>query len=84
MQIQDLIHKGFKDMLILNRYAGQSITIYLEDGREIDIKVLDIIGKNNKFAKIGIDAAKSIKIIRDELITQEMQDDISVLSVLSG
>ena len=67
-------------MLILNRGAGQSFVLFLEDGREIDINILDIIGKNNKFAKIGIDAPKSIKIARDELIRQAMLIDTSDLS----
>jgi carbon storage regulator CsrA len=60
-------------MLILHRYAGQSFVLYLEDGREINITILDIIGKNNKFSRVGIDAPRTIKIIRDELIRQEIQ-----------
>lgn len=55
-------------MLILNRYSGQSFTLYLEDGRVVNIVVLDIIGRNNKFSRIGIEAPRDIKIIRDELI----------------
>lgn len=47
-------------MLVLNRKAGQSLTI---DGN-IKIKILSDFG----VVRLGIEAPKHIKIIRDELL----------------
>lgn len=54
-------------MLILKRKAGESITI---DGN-IKVKILNEFGT----VRLGIDAPKNIKIIRDEL-TNENKNNI--------
>lgn len=50
-------------MLVLNRKVGESITI---DG-QIKIKILADFG----VVRVGIDAPKHMRIIRDELIGKE-------------
>jgi len=49
-------------MLVLNRKVGESFTI----NGEIKIKILNDFG----IVRVGIDAPKHIKIIRDELINK--------------
>lgn len=49
-------------MLILTRFAGQSIII---DGEKIEIVVLGIKGNQ---VRIGINAPKDISIYREELL----------------
>ncbi len=53
-------------MLILQRYAGQSISI----GKDIQITVL---GQFRGAARIGIVAPPEIKIVRDEIKAKEME-----------
>ncbi len=47
-------------MLILTRHINESIMI----GDDIEIKILDIIGRQ---AKIGIDAPREIEVHREEV-----------------
>jgi carbon storage regulator CsrA len=55
-------------MLVLTRKIGQTIIITLEDGREMELVVLDLSGfDDRKTATIGIEAAKTIKIMRKEV-----------------
>lgn len=55
-------------MLVLTRFIGQSFDIFLEDGTEICIKVLDNQASPfGRFSKIGIEAPKTINIVRTEL-----------------
>ena len=59
-------------MLILTRRPGQNIKLRLEDGREITISLLGINnGEWNRLAKIGIDAPKTINIVREELLAYD-------------
>jgi carbon storage regulator len=60
-------------MLILSRNFGQTIKI----GDDIDIKI--IRGKYNE-ARIGINAPKEIKVLREELINKDI-DEPSIKSV---
>jgi carbon storage regulator CsrA len=52
-------------MLILTRRQGESICIRLEDGRDIMIRYLR--RNSNKCITLGIEAEKSINIVRSEL-----------------
>ena len=55
-------------MLVLTRKIGQTIIITLEDGREIELVVLDLSGfDDRKTATIVKEAAKTIKIMRKEV-----------------
>lgn len=59
-------------MLVLTRYIGESITLILEDGQTIKINLLNIkLSRSYPAALIGIDADRSIKILRDELLDNE-------------
>lgn len=59
-------------MLVLSRKAGQSIII----GEDIEISILEV-GEGN--IKIGINAPKSVKIVRKELIAEIKQENIESL-----
>lgn len=50
-------------MLILTRKVGQSFCI----GDDIRITITEISGDKVKMAKIGIEAPKSLRVLRDEL-----------------
>ena len=52
-------------MLILQRRAGQAIQI----GDDIQIVVLEVSGES---VRLGIDAPRSIRVLRDELL-EELQ-----------
>ncbi|ECK2939692.1 TPA: carbon storage regulator CsrA [Campylobacter coli] len=56
-------------MLILSRKENESIVI----GEGIEIKIVQI-GKG--YAKIGIDAPKSLMILRKELLTQIKDENL--------
>ena len=56
-------------MLILSRKEGQSLQI----GDEIEIKIVQT-GKG--YAKIGIEAPRSLLILRKELITQIKDENL--------
>lgn len=59
-------------MLILTRFIGQSFNIYLEDGSYIEIKVLDNQATPvGRFSRIGIEAPKSLNIVRTELLRRK-------------
>lgn len=51
-------------MLVLSREVGTSITLRLEDGRTIEIKLVGI--KENR-ARVGITAPATINIVRSEI-----------------
>jgi carbon storage regulator len=61
-------------MLILTRKAGESIKI----GDDVTIEVLSMSGSN---VKIGIDAPKSINILRKELYDMIKDENISASAV---
>lgn len=55
-------------MLILTRKSGESFSLYLEDGRTITIKMLEVYQHYNKpIAKIGIEAPRTICVLREEI-----------------
>lgn len=59
-------------MLILGRYAGQSLIIRTPEGRQINIATLGICTKkDNSFVKIGIEAPDDYTIIREELLLRD-------------
>ena len=58
-------------MLVLARREGESIKI----GDNVVIKVTRIAGNQ---VKIGIDAPKSVNIMREELIKKLIAEDVSV------
>lgn len=51
-------------MLVLSREIGTSITLRLEDGRTIEIKLLSI---KEKRARVGITAPATVNIVRSEI-----------------
>ena len=61
-------------MLILTRKAGESIKI----GDDVTIEVLSMSGSN---VKIGIDAPKTINILRKELYDMIKDENISASAV---
>lgn len=54
-------------MLALTRKSGEAIVLILEDGRHVTFRV----EQKGKAIKVGIDAAKTIQIKRQELIERE-------------
>jgi sRNA-binding carbon storage regulator CsrA len=65
-------------MLALTRKIGQMIIITLEDGREIELILLELKVRNGqKEATIGIEADKSIKIMRREIVDRKPTKPIS-------
>lgn len=57
-------------MLILSRKPGESILI----GEGIEIKILEI---DSNQVKIGINAPKSIKVIRSEILQHANQENLA-------
>lgn len=55
-------------MLVLSREVGESITLFLEDGRRVELKLLAIKHKRAAEASIGIEAPRGITILRNELL----------------
>lgn len=66
-------------MLSLTRRPNESITLYTSDG-VIEIQLSDIRGNQ---ARIGIDAPKSIKIVRSEIDTPQPQNSFTLMGLLS-
>ncbi len=59
-------------MLYLTRKKGETIYAFLEDGRNIEINIMEIGNfYDNSAVKIGINAPRDIKLIRQELLTSE-------------
>ena len=62
-------------MLVLSRLLGESIYLFLEDGRRVDIKLLNFTTKYGvPESIIGIEAPKSILIMREEVFKRAMED----------
>jgi carbon storage regulator len=59
-------------MLVLTRKKGEALII----GEDIEIKILDIAGDK---VSIGIEAPKSVRVIREELISQTIEYNIESL-----
>lgn len=51
-------------MLVLSRQRDEAILIVLEDGREIEVEVVDIRGDK---VRLGITAAREITVHRKEV-----------------
>ena len=51
-------------MLALSRKIGESLILTLEDGRKIQVQVVDVDGRR---VRIGIDAPKSVRVLRGEV-----------------
>lgn len=60
-------------MLVLTRQPGGGITLKLEDGRRIKIKVVAV--DSCQRGRIGIDAAKTINVLRDEVTDTSLPKD---------
>lgn len=56
-------------MLIISRKAGESLVI----NENIEVHILEI---NDNFVKIGIDAPKTIKILRKELVEEVEHENV--------
>ena len=50
-------------MLVLSRLPGESITLRLEDGKEIVVSVVEV--KGSRRVRLGFEADKSVGIVRD-------------------
>lgn len=59
-------------MLILTRRSGEAIIATTADGTRITVRVVSINGGQ---IRIGLDAPKSVHIIREELLGTERRDD---------
>lgn len=59
-------------MLILSRKKEEAVLI----GKDIKIKIIDIEGDR---VKIGIDAPKNLKILREELYSEVSSENIKAL-----
>ena len=56
-------------MLILSRLTGESVYLFTEDGTKIEIKHLGYKNyKGTQATIMGINAPKSVKILREELL----------------
>lgn len=66
-------------MLLLTRRPNESILLYTSDG-VVEIKVSDIKGNQTR---IGIDAPKSIKILRSEMDIPQPERSFKLLGLLS-
>ena len=60
-------------MLILSRRLDESLILTTDDGLHIEIKVIDFshTPHGNHKVQLGINADKSVKILREELIDGE-------------
>ncbi|NLG53413.1 MAG: carbon storage regulator CsrA [Clostridiales bacterium] len=59
-------------MLVLTRKKGEALII----GEDIEVKILDVSGDK---VSIGINAPKSVSVIREELISQTIEYNIESL-----
>lgn len=51
-------------MLVISRRRGESFSLDLGDGREVNIQIL---GHAGRATRVGIEAPKSVQILRTEL-----------------
>lgn len=58
-------------MLVLSRNVGQKLRITLEDGRKIDVVVVDIRGDK---VRIGVEADRTIRVDREEIAISKAAD----------
>lgn len=64
-------------MLYLTRKKGETIYAFLEDGRNIEINIMDIGNFYSDIAvKIGINAPKEVKLVRQELLTEHQYNSL--------
>lgn len=57
-------------MLVLTRRPGESILLTnTVTGDEITVRVVSILGQH---AKIGIDASRDVKVLREELVQRDV------------
>lgn len=64
---QDAATAGDTGMLVLSRFADESVILTLEDGRRISVKVVDV---RQGRVKLGITADDTIEIMREELLAK--------------
>jgi carbon storage regulator CsrA len=55
-------------MLAISRRAGESVTMFLPDGRLIEVTVY---ATGNKVVRIGIEAPQDVDIYRTELLERQ-------------
>ena len=58
-------------MLVLSRNVGQKIRITLEDGRTIDVVVVEIRGDK---VRIGVEADRTIRVDREAIAISKAAD----------
>jgi carbon storage regulator len=66
-------------MLSVTRRPNESITLYTSDG-VVEIHLSDIRGNQ---ARIGIEAPKSIKIVRSEIDTPQPKNSFTFMGLLN-
>ncbi len=62
-------------MLVLSRNVGQKLRITLEDGRQIDVVVVEIRGDK---VRIGVEADRTIRVDREEIAISKANDVTTV------
>lgn len=58
-------------MLTLSRRTHEAIVLDLPDGRRIRLAVLEVLGKK---VRLGLDAPRDVKIMREELLVQQREE----------
>lgn len=58
-------------MFVLSRKPNEKLRITLEDGRQIVVVVVEVRGDK---VRIGIDAAKTIRVDREEIAVSKAAD----------
>jgi carbon storage regulator len=64
-------------MLVVSRRPGQSILI----GRDIEVFILEVDGMQ---VRVGINAPRSIRVLRRELLTQVESENRRAVSMAAG
>lgn len=58
-------------MLVVSRHEDESVNLHLPDGSVIQVMVVEI---GHKAVRIGIEAARGVRILRDELEDRDARD----------
>jgi len=66
-------------MLVLKRKLGEAIIITTQSGETVEIKVSEI---SEGRVKLGIDAEKSIAVLRKEVVEAAKDENITVITVV--
>lgn len=70
-------------MLVLERGLKENLFIILEDGREIRLQVIDMPTKQCNSVRIGIEAPKTIRVVRQEAKEKFKKLDMAPMNAVS-